>query len=335
MQISFIIPVFNGELYIQRCLNSICQVMTNIPEYEIIVVDDCSKDNTVIIVEEYIKKHSQVRLLRQTQNHRQGAARNRGLKEAQGEYVLFVDGDDYLLPGFVAVCHQTMATMPDMLYFSTIHEKTLTELSQMVIDLQEGVVMTGSDFCEKYYNEGVFWYPWSYCIKRNYLLALNYPFVEDRQHEDRDWLAYVLSHASSVCYCATPSYRYCCNPSSTCRSPKYSTVFDHIASGLRHIDLSKLLSSQCPNLSAILYSFGVDEIYKSIRLRNLTKYSWTENKHLYDEQHLQPLLHDLKRICKDNRLQRQVHLVVSHHMLTNCIIFIVSPIARIVRYLKH
>lgn len=335
MTLSFIIPVYNGHEYIIRCLDSICALDILQQDYEIIVVDDCSTDDTREIVNDYITSHPQVRLLCQLQNHRQGAARNIGLQDAKGEYILFVDGDDYLLPDFVAAYKLALQTKADMVYFGLELEKTSTEIYHLDINFPKGNIMAGVAYCEQYYNEGVFWYPWSYIIRKDYLVFLNYPFVEDRQHEDRDWLAYVLSQAESVTYSPQYAYRYCCNPNSTCRAPKYSTLFDHVASGIRHIDLAKKLAEQCPNLSQLLYSFGVDEIYKSVRLRNLTKYSWKENRHLYDEQHLQPLIPDLKRLCKEYTLPFAVHHIIYGRIWLMPLLLIASPIAATIRKLKH
>ena len=117
--------------------------------------------------------------------------------------------------------------------------------------------------------------------------------------------------------------------------PRYSTVFDHVASGIRHIDLSKQLTEKCPKLSATLYAFGVDEIYKSIRLRNLTKYTWRDNKHLYDSKHLAPLMSDLKRACKEIKLPVDGAITIYHPIITSILVFFASPIAKFIRTIKH
>lgn len=335
MTLSFIIPVYNGADYIVRCLDSICNLELQQNDYEVIVVDDCSTDNTRDIVYEYMSSHSQVRILCQKENHKQGAARNRGLREAKGEYITYVDSDDIVLDGIVSALQWTTRLKTDMVYCSCYHEKSTVEDVLKRIDMPENTILSGKDFCEQYQQEGVFWYPWGFLIRREWLLQLSHPFVEDRQHEDRDWLAYVLSHARSVCNSVSPMYRYVCNPLSTCRKLRYSTVFDHVASGIRHIDLSKELADSCPNLSHTLYVFGVDEIYRSLRLRHLTKFSWKDNKNLYDSQHLLPLLYDLKRTCCENKMPREVRIVVFCPCITKTITFIASPVASIVRKIKH
>lgn len=99
--ISVIIPLYNGEKYIKNCLDSVR--MQNYSPLEVIVVDDDSKDNSVIIVEEYSKKYRDslpVLLIHQT-NQGQGAARNTGIAAAKGEYITFLDQDDTLTDGII------------------------------------------------------------------------------------------------------------------------------------------------------------------------------------------------------------------------------------------
>ena len=91
--ISIVIPVYNGEAYLEACLDSILQQTHN--HYEVIAVDDGSTDDSRTICEEYVAKDDRLRLVCQT-NAGASAARNRGLKEAVGEYVYFLDSDDWI-----------------------------------------------------------------------------------------------------------------------------------------------------------------------------------------------------------------------------------------------
>lgn len=83
LDISFIIPVFNGQKTIKRCLDSIYHIGISSNSFEVLVIDDCSTDFTTTIVDEYASHHSNLVLIRQTSNHRQGAARNRGISLAR------------------------------------------------------------------------------------------------------------------------------------------------------------------------------------------------------------------------------------------------------------
>lgn len=92
-RISCIIPIYNVEKYLHRCIDSIlAQTFT---DFELILVDDGSPDNCGKICDEYAEKNSRVRVIHQT-NNGVSAARNAGLDVAHGEYVCFVDGDDYI-----------------------------------------------------------------------------------------------------------------------------------------------------------------------------------------------------------------------------------------------
>ena len=334
MKLSYIIPTYNAIDTVEKTLDSIYATSLDEQDFEVIVVDDCSKDDTCALVEQYALKHPNLRLLRQPENHRQGAARNRGLKEATGDYITYIDADDFVLEGFAKAWSVAKETNADMIYGYMEIEKT-NGLHIHKLSAAPNTLMSGKEFAETYCADGVFYYPPSYIYKRAFLERINTPFIEERQHEDRDWLASVLAQAETVAVCPYTTYRYTMNPNSTCRAARYSTIFDHVASGIRHIDLSEQLKADCPKLSATLYAFGREEIHHSIRLRNLTKYTWADNKHLYDAQHLQPLMSDLKRICKHYNMPSEVCIVSYCPLLTKATTFIASPIATFIRKLKH
>ena len=92
-KVSVIVPIYNNEKYLKECLDSICnQTLTDI---EIICVNDGSEDNSLKIIEEYKQKDNRIILINQD-NLGVSAARNNGIKIATGEYIGFVDSDDYI-----------------------------------------------------------------------------------------------------------------------------------------------------------------------------------------------------------------------------------------------
>lgn len=97
IRLSFIIPLYNCGQWIKRCLDSVCSVEMDADSYEVIVVDDGSRDDGPEQVIEYKESHRNVRLIHQ-QNSGASAARNRGLDVAQGEWIWFVDADDSIVP---------------------------------------------------------------------------------------------------------------------------------------------------------------------------------------------------------------------------------------------
>ena len=95
MQISVIIPVYNAAPYLVRSVNSV--INQTFPNWELILVDDGSKDSSGQICDEFAQRDSRVRVVHQ-ENAGAGAARNNGLALAKGDYVVFVDADDYIEP---------------------------------------------------------------------------------------------------------------------------------------------------------------------------------------------------------------------------------------------
>ena len=103
--LSVVIPIYNAEKYLHSCLDS---VLAQPLALEVLCVDDGSSDGSAAIVEDYAARDSRLWLLRQA-NAGAGAARNRGLAQAKGEYLFFMDADDWLLPGALAQLYHQAA----------------------------------------------------------------------------------------------------------------------------------------------------------------------------------------------------------------------------------
>ena len=123
MLVSFIIPSYNSAHTVKRCLDSIYALSLKQEEFEVIFVDDFSRDNTCEIVEAYSqplpegKGVNNLTLLKQLKNNRQGAARNRGVHVAKGEYICFVDSDDAVTEGVVDAIRLAKEKQADMVAF--------------------------------------------------------------------------------------------------------------------------------------------------------------------------------------------------------------------------
>ena len=95
MKLSIIVPVYNVADYLAKCLDSLLAQDLPQNEYEIIVVNDGSTDNSVDIAQQYADKYANITLINQA-NQGLSGARNTGIKQAKGDYIQFVDSDDYL-----------------------------------------------------------------------------------------------------------------------------------------------------------------------------------------------------------------------------------------------
>ena len=97
-KVSVIIPVYNVEKYLSRCLQSVCG--QTLQDIEIICINDGSTDNSAQILAEFAVRDTRLKVITQ-ENRGLSEARNRGLDEAEGEYIAFVDSDDFVAPDFV------------------------------------------------------------------------------------------------------------------------------------------------------------------------------------------------------------------------------------------
>lgn len=104
IKVSVIIPVFNTEKYINKCLSSL--VNQTLDDIEIICVNDGSADNSLEIIEKIANNDARIKIINQ-EHKKQGAARNAGLKIAEGEYIGFVDSDDWIDLNYYEMLYNT------------------------------------------------------------------------------------------------------------------------------------------------------------------------------------------------------------------------------------
>lgn len=125
--ISIIVPVYNVEKYLPQCLDSIFNQSLNISDFEVIIVNDCSKGNCKEIIEEYKKKYDNIKLINHEYNKGLYQARRTGIFNSNGKYIMHVDGDDYLSfkennKNFLKkAINKLNSSNSDILFFDCIH----------------------------------------------------------------------------------------------------------------------------------------------------------------------------------------------------------------------
>lgn len=173
MTISIIVPIYNMESYLSRCLDSILRQGLDEGDYEVILINDGSTDNSLCICEQYRKQHPQLFRVISKQNEGVSATRNLGIEEAKGDWLYFMDADDYLVSGGLSsVIARYLDDSIDMLIFSavTLTEQEHTNLIQglpAVYKPSGSKVRYEGDDCLREYslNSGV----WNCIIKRSFL----------------------------------------------------------------------------------------------------------------------------------------------------------------------
>ncbi|WP_314991060.1 glycosyltransferase [uncultured Gemella sp.] len=182
MKVSVVVPVYNVEKYLKRCLDSIVnQTYKNI---EIILVNDGSKDNSRDICEEYEKNYENVSLIDQA-NGGLSAARNTGLKHINGEAVTFVDSDDWLELDAIEYYVDSMKKYNvDMVVTNNVRTKDYQEKTPQPDSITEEV-LTQEEYAKKFFKingNSIEYYAWSKLYKREIMEGVEFPvglFAED------------------------------------------------------------------------------------------------------------------------------------------------------------
>lgn len=200
IKVSIILPVYNVEKYLKECLESaINQTLDNI---EIIAINDGSTDNSFEILEQY-KYSNDIKIINQ-ENKGLSEARNAGLKEAKGEYVYFLDSDDYIDKDSMRYCYEKCKENKlDILNFDAISFK---DNENSKVDLKEDYDRSNMiESCKVYNGENYYNYlmrnnayrqpVWLNMYKREFLIANNLLFYPGLIHEDELFtkLAYLKS----------------------------------------------------------------------------------------------------------------------------------------------
>lgn len=187
-KISVIIPVYNVEEYIEKCLNSVMN--QSFKDYEVIVVDDGTRDQSIEKIKDY-----PVKIIHQ-KNAGLSAARNRGVREASGDYLLFLDSDDYLEKDLFKRFSQSLKNDPDLVRFQ-IQE---VYSDHTIIPYQEKGFMncSGVDAFSKICNYHFVENAWCYFIKRQYYTKNHFQFKEGTIHEDYGLIPLIIMKAKVV-----------------------------------------------------------------------------------------------------------------------------------------
>ena len=211
MRFSIIIPAYNAERTLPRCLDSVLD--QTFDDSQILIVDDGSTDGTAAAAAQYAARDSRIRLIR-TARMGSGAARNRGLEQAEGEYVLYLDADDHWLRGDLLerLDRQIRAHGPDTLMFQMVktrsngdvlercakprfrQENMMLELKDVYADLvRDGQTLASA--CNK-------------CVRRELMVRRGIRFREDVLGEDIDWVLRLFSHVQTICLMNLNAYAY-------------------------------------------------------------------------------------------------------------------------------
>ncbi len=103
-KVTVIIPVYEPGIFLKKCIVSVCS--QTLKDIEIIIIDDCGNDGSMQLLSQMALQDSRIRIISNSKNEGAGVSRNKGIENAKGEYLAFVDADDYLAPDFIELLYQ-------------------------------------------------------------------------------------------------------------------------------------------------------------------------------------------------------------------------------------
>ena len=190
---SFIVPVYNTSKYLKKCLDSL--VKQTFKDFEIIIVNDGSTDNSSNIISKYQDTYRNIKVINQ-KNQGLSMARNNGVKEANGEYLIFIDSDDYVEKNLLKEVDKEIKDA-EVLRYQVISEN---EDGNNKIDFNEKAFdMVNGYQAFKYLSNYHFVEPACfYAIEKTYYINNKFSFKKDVYHEDFGLIPYVRYKARKV-----------------------------------------------------------------------------------------------------------------------------------------
>lgn len=218
MRISIIIPVYNVAQHLPKCLESILN--QGLEDYELILINDASHDNSLAICNEWCSENSSFRLINHDKNQGLSAARNTGIKEAKGELVTFVDSDDYLEKGTLSACLEQMEDSDVLEYPIMVDHLSSKEFPFYPIegtyDFQTWMKRDGYTHC----------YACNKVFRRSLWGETKFP--TGRYYEDIFTIPYVLKRARKIRGIKEGMYYYCKRDGSISNTPRTNALYDYV-----------------------------------------------------------------------------------------------------------
>lgn len=213
--ISIIIPVYNVKDYIVKCLESVA-AQTYTGAMECLLIDDCSQDNSIQFAEEFVTSyngHIEFRIIHHERNRGLSAARNTGIKESNGEWLYFLDSDDWIIPECIQLMLECVYKYPDI---EMVQGGGFSNDENYYNWLSLENKPNEFDYCSNQYriNEMLLKQKilvvtvWNKLIRKELILDHNLYFEEGALNEDEMWSFLLSKFIKSVAICKKDTYYY-------------------------------------------------------------------------------------------------------------------------------
>lgn len=289
--VSIIIPIHNSEVFLPKCLNSIVSQTYN--QLEVILVDDGSTDDSGTICREYCGRYSNFKLINNDGEHGVSRARNIGLNASTGEYIVFVDSDDYVDERYIEYLVTALErNQTDIEICAVVRESVCADIiSQPKRGLEKYFCLDDSyDSSGFYAHRGI----WACIFRRSILLNDKGQILQFNQQipigEDLLFFTEALSRASNVHYSSdTPCYHYVIYQNSSYHNADLKKMYSNIIVHKKVVDIISHTAGKKAKESAQLRL-----IYKCF-----DTYRMFKNKTASDTVIMSRLLSDMRELTPD------------------------------------
>ena len=202
MKVSVILPVYNVENFLEKCLDSL--VNQTLEDIEIICVNDGSSDASLEILKSYQAKDSRIIIIDVKENHNTGYARNQGLKIARGEYLAFLDSDDFYDVKMLELAYNRSKELDAdvCIYKSFLYDDITGEIRPNTWSVKQDLLPQSSVFCYSDVRTNIFkdimCWPWDKLFKRSFIIQNNIYFQEQRTTNDMYFVYSALLKAEKI-----------------------------------------------------------------------------------------------------------------------------------------
>lgn len=265
VKFSIIVPVYNTEEYLERCIESILK--QTFEDFEIILVNDGSTDNSKKIITDYQKQYPEKIKVVNKKNGGLSSARNKGVSKAKGEYILFVDSDDYIEKGLLKTLNTKTKDCPDLIRFQIkeIRDNKICMHRELPFETVKGD-KAFKKIIKYHYVETA----WCYTYRREFYKKNKFSFSEGKYHEDFGLIPYVIMCASKVKSIGYVGYNYVIRSGSIMTEVNYEKNKKKAEDFLYHYKnlVDKMDNSDCNNIDVYKSFLANSAILKSLELNS-------------------------------------------------------------------
>lgn len=316
MELSIIIPVYNVEPYIEECIRSVYTQDVPIDTYEVIIINDGTKDKSMNIINRYTSLYSNMIVINQ-KNSGLSKARNAGLNIAKGKYVWFIDSDDWIEENILKRLYQLINKYNADIYATPLN--TIKDTSQLGVPdftIPEEISIAGKEYLFKRMPFGA---SPRFIMKRNFLLENNLKFCPDLLHEDGEFGPKTLYLAKDIYILRNPIYNYRIRNSNSIMSSWKRKNSDDL------IFIYKELNSFCEK-----FIHNIDDNRKfKIIIFNILKVSILFAKNSWKTTEFKKFYNENKTYIKDKAFNNINHFTIKHFGFRSFLAFIfiyISPL---------